>query len=382
MNHITYHADEVIFRQGESASTMYKIQSGSVGIWLDYGGKGETKLAELEPGQFFGEMGLIDDAPRSATAVSQQDNTVLDAIPQEECLGFFQKNPELLFCGMQQMKARLRRISRDYAEACRAANDVLEAKRTGQEKSHSLEHRLSKLLANFELIESQPSSDTGKSADRQDAAPVVPKDLPAETDVLSEEAFYALLQKDPEKILLILKQTSSRIREMNNAYFAARSVLARNEAAETKGEEISDDLSRQLEQFSRSASEKPRYGTAGGSSFEKYIQSDLAWTEGRRELVRVSLFERRKVRLLAPSTMHVNPDDEFAQPSIGPCDHIIDEYIDTIRELNYQSGHIFEEPILVNKMACGEYLILNGHHRWAAAMKAGLSKVRASLANP
>ena len=76
------------------------------------------------------------------------------------------------------------------------------------------------------------------------------------------------------------------------------------------------------------------------------------------------------------------PDDEFADPSIGPCDRIIDEYIDVIREMNYQSDYIFEEPILVNKMACGEYLILNGHHRWAAALKAGLSKVRASLVNP
>ena len=60
--------DEVIFRQGEPSRCMYRIQSGRVGIFLNYGENRETKLAELTAGRYFGEMGLLDSAPRSATA--------------------------------------------------------------------------------------------------------------------------------------------------------------------------------------------------------------------------------------------------------------------------------------------------------------------------
>jgi len=42
----------------------------------------------------------------------------------------------------------------------------------------------------------------------------------------------------------------------------------------------------------------------------------------------------------------------------------------------------FEEPIMVAKMDHGDYMIVNGHHRWAAAIKVGLDKVRVIVVNP
>jgi CRP-like cAMP-binding protein len=59
-------AGEVIFDAGEQGQALYVIDSGKVAICLD--GKVEKPLAELQTNDFFGELGLLDDCPRSAQA--------------------------------------------------------------------------------------------------------------------------------------------------------------------------------------------------------------------------------------------------------------------------------------------------------------------------
>ena len=72
-----YQKGEVIFRQGDYARTMYDVLSGSVGIFVAYETENEKQLTTLSPGQFLGEMGMIDAFPRSATAVAMEDGTQL-----------------------------------------------------------------------------------------------------------------------------------------------------------------------------------------------------------------------------------------------------------------------------------------------------------------
>jgi ParB-like chromosome segregation protein Spo0J len=42
----------------------------------------------------------------------------------------------------------------------------------------------------------------------------------------------------------------------------------------------------------------------------------------------------------------------------------------------------FDEAIMIAKLENGEYMIVNGHHRWAAAIKVGLTQVRVVVVNP
>ena len=70
MERIKFGKNEVIFRQGDPSGCMYRIESGKVGIVLDYESTVETDLTELAAGQFLGEMGLIEKTARSATAIS------------------------------------------------------------------------------------------------------------------------------------------------------------------------------------------------------------------------------------------------------------------------------------------------------------------------
>jgi CRP-like cAMP-binding protein len=76
-NKLTLGSGDIIFREGSPANKMYVILSGSVRISRSLGLEGEEKLALLEHGQIFGEMGLIDAAPRSARATAESDGTIL-----------------------------------------------------------------------------------------------------------------------------------------------------------------------------------------------------------------------------------------------------------------------------------------------------------------
>ena len=58
----------LIFREGELAQSMYLLVTGKVRISRRVPGMGEEALAILDAGQYFGEMGVVENRPRSATA--------------------------------------------------------------------------------------------------------------------------------------------------------------------------------------------------------------------------------------------------------------------------------------------------------------------------
>jgi CRP-like cAMP-binding protein len=59
-----------IFHEGDPGTSMFIIADGKVRISKMVPGIGEEALAILEPGQYFGEMSLIEDGPRSADAIA------------------------------------------------------------------------------------------------------------------------------------------------------------------------------------------------------------------------------------------------------------------------------------------------------------------------
>ncbi len=69
-------AGEVLFKEGDKGGEMYLIKSGKVEISNSAGGVKKV-LAELSEGAFLGEMAIVDDAPRSATATAKTEVSLL-----------------------------------------------------------------------------------------------------------------------------------------------------------------------------------------------------------------------------------------------------------------------------------------------------------------
>ena len=102
---------EVIFRQGDAAGCMYDIYWGKVGIYADYGTPQERLLTELHDENFFGELGMIDGEPRSATAVALSDDTQVETISEAEFAGYFKEKPLRVLQIMGHMCKRIRELS-------------------------------------------------------------------------------------------------------------------------------------------------------------------------------------------------------------------------------------------------------------------------------
>ena len=91
----TYAPQETIFWEGEPGVGMYIIQMGRVQISKLRGeDKSATVLAELSEGDFFGELALLDDSPRSACAIAIEDTQVV-GIFRPDLMELFDRKPKL-----------------------------------------------------------------------------------------------------------------------------------------------------------------------------------------------------------------------------------------------------------------------------------------------
>lgn len=128
---LRFKKDQVIFREGDAGDCMYYIGNGTVGIYTDYGTDQAVKLTELTENQFFGEMGLIEKMPRSATAVVLENDTVLIRLTEDGLDQMFAEKPSFILLAMQHLTGRLRHLTKEYAKACQTVAKM-NAQETGK----------------------------------------------------------------------------------------------------------------------------------------------------------------------------------------------------------------------------------------------------------
>lgn len=109
MNQITFEPGQYIFKEGDPSGVAYRIRTGLVLIQLTVEGR-ETTLGRLGPGEFLGETSLIDEHPRSASAVSL-DHTVLDVVNETELYEMLENDSGLLHHYLESLYQRLRTTS-------------------------------------------------------------------------------------------------------------------------------------------------------------------------------------------------------------------------------------------------------------------------------
>lgn len=113
---------EVLFREGDRGDELYLIRAGTVVISKPVLGRVEQVLARLGPGEFFGEMSLFDQAPRSATVQAETDALLL-CLDRQSLQRFVEASPRaaaaFFFQMVQVFTARLRESGNLVAEVTR-----------------------------------------------------------------------------------------------------------------------------------------------------------------------------------------------------------------------------------------------------------------------
>ncbi|MBV8215878.1 MAG: cyclic nucleotide-binding domain-containing protein [Verrucomicrobia bacterium] len=98
-----YTTGQIIFRDGESRDFMYVVKKGEVDIVIR-----DQVVETVGEDGFFGELALIDRAPRSATAIARTD-CILIKIDERQFLYLVQETPFFALIVMRTMAARIRR---------------------------------------------------------------------------------------------------------------------------------------------------------------------------------------------------------------------------------------------------------------------------------
>ncbi len=107
-----YAARSTIIHAGDESETLYYIIDGSVSVVIEDEDCNEIVLAYLNPGDFFGEMGLFEeDTKRSAWVITRTPCDVAE-IHYNQFMQLAKETPEILFQLSSQLASRLRNTSR------------------------------------------------------------------------------------------------------------------------------------------------------------------------------------------------------------------------------------------------------------------------------
>ncbi len=118
------------------------------------------------------------------------------------------------------------------------------------------------------------------------------------------------------------------------------------------------------------------------TELEKYIADEVNIYAGTRAVVKASVFERLTRRKVDCDKLHPNPDDEFTDPKIGPNYQIVSSYVEAIkRAREHEDTPWADDPLIIEKTFPSGYLLLNGHHRWAACKMFGQPTSRCHIVN-
>ncbi|MCU0241584.1 MAG: Crp/Fnr family transcriptional regulator [Vicinamibacteria bacterium] len=102
--------DTVVFFENDQGDSFFAIVSGRIKVTILGDDGKEVILSVLGPGDFFGEMALLDDEPRSATAIAAVDTELL-CLKRVEFHGAVQRNPTIVMGLMHVLTARLRKAN-------------------------------------------------------------------------------------------------------------------------------------------------------------------------------------------------------------------------------------------------------------------------------
>ena len=142
----SFNQGDIIFKEGDEGKSFYQLLKGKVAVYADYGKDDPFRIAVLEKGEFFGEMAIIEESPRSATIIAMSPVKVRE-IPDNELYSFLKEEPEQIINLMKHIAGRITSMTNDYMDSKALLKELKEAEAS---KKKSLFSKIKKHIDTYQ----------------------------------------------------------------------------------------------------------------------------------------------------------------------------------------------------------------------------------------
>jgi len=113
---VSFRRNDVLFTEGDSPDSLFVVLRGRIAMVNTSTDGRESVLALMDRGDLFGEMGMLDDRPRSATARALEPSTLL-RLPYEPVVDLLESWPSLLWGVVRLLAGRIRNMDEALADS-------------------------------------------------------------------------------------------------------------------------------------------------------------------------------------------------------------------------------------------------------------------------
>lgn len=106
----TFAANTIVVSEGDEGNSLFVVQSGALKAFLTDNAGREVTLSLLDPGDYFGELALLDEAPRSASVAAVTKSEVLQ-IPRTAFLALIEVHPACMQIVVRNLVRRIRTLT-------------------------------------------------------------------------------------------------------------------------------------------------------------------------------------------------------------------------------------------------------------------------------
>lgn len=137
----SFPAGKEIFREGDSGDGLYVVREGQVEISGSVDSGARLVFSEVGPGDVFGEMAVVENKPRSASAVAKV-NTSVYFVPRDGLLALVERSPALALALLREVSQRLREFNQQYLRQVLQAERLAVVGRFARSIVHDLKNPL------------------------------------------------------------------------------------------------------------------------------------------------------------------------------------------------------------------------------------------------
>lgn len=143
-------AGQEIFKESDAGDGVYVVKEGLVEISVAFGQAARHVFGVVGPGEMFGEMAVIEDKPRSASALARQASTVY-FISRADLLEFIERSPALALALLREISHRLREFNQQYLREVLQAERLAVIGRFARSIVHDLKNPLNTIGLSAEM---------------------------------------------------------------------------------------------------------------------------------------------------------------------------------------------------------------------------------------